>query len=142
MRKTYDHLWMRLSSFENLWTAYKKAARGKRSKPSVASFEYDLEFEDIATDETLKLGTQSGTVNYEVVAYYLPSSSIQAFEQFPDAIQALISGDVDAVIIDEVASQGYLGYGAELLKLVGPSIATDQLGFIFPQGVTWLSLLI
>jgi polar amino acid transport system substrate-binding protein len=38
------------------------------------------------------------------------------------------------VIIDEVAGQGYLGENADQLKLVGPSMSSDQLGFIFPKG--------
>jgi polar amino acid transport system substrate-binding protein len=38
------------------------------------------------------------------------------------------------VIIDEVAGQGYVGENADQLKLVGPSLSSDQLGFIFPLG--------
>jgi polar amino acid transport system substrate-binding protein len=33
-----------------------------------------------------------------------------------------------------VAGQGYLGENADSLKLVGPSLSSDQLGFIFPKG--------
>jgi ABC-type uncharacterized transport system YnjBCD ATPase subunit len=33
-------LWERLVSFENLLLAYKKAAKGRRSRASVAGFEY------------------------------------------------------------------------------------------------------
>jgi len=90
--------------------------------------------DDIVADPDLKLGTQTGTTNYETAATFLPAERIQAFEQFPFAVQALISGDVDAVIIDEVAGQGYVGENADLLKLVGPSLSSDQLGFIFPKG--------
>ncbi len=90
--------------------------------------------EEIVADETLNLGTQTGTTNYETAATYLPEDRIQAFEQFPFAVQALLSGDIDAVIIDETAGQGYLGENADLLKLVGPSMSSDQLGFIFPKG--------
>jgi polar amino acid transport system substrate-binding protein len=90
--------------------------------------------EDIVNDESLSLGTQTGTTNYETAAQYLPEERIQAFEQFPFAVQALLSGDLDAVIIDETAGQGYLGENADLLKLVGPSLSSDQLGFIFPLG--------
>lgn len=90
--------------------------------------------EDIVNDESLRLGTQTGTTNYETAATYLPEDRIQAFEQFPFAVQALLSGDIDAVIIDETAGQGYLGENAEDLKLVGPSMSSDQLGFIFPKG--------
>ena len=41
---------------------------------------------------------------------------------------------MDAVIIDETAGQGYVGESAEDLMLVGPSLSSDQLGFIFPKG--------
>ncbi|MCJ7512782.1 MAG: transporter substrate-binding domain-containing protein [Anaerolineales bacterium] len=90
--------------------------------------------DDIVADTNLKLGTQTGTTNYETATTFLPADRIQAFEQFPFAVQALISGDVDAVIIDEVAGQGYLGENADKLKLVGPSLSSDKLGFIFPLG--------
>jgi polar amino acid transport system substrate-binding protein len=90
--------------------------------------------DDIVADESLALGTQTGTTNYETAATFLPEDRIQAFEQFPFAVQALIAGDVDAVIIDEVAGQGYLGENADELKLVGPSMSSDELGFIYPQG--------
>jgi hypothetical protein len=43
MAKLYRNLWPKLISFENLLEAYRKAARGKRRKPSVATFEYHLE---------------------------------------------------------------------------------------------------
>jgi polar amino acid transport system substrate-binding protein len=90
--------------------------------------------EDIVADETLKLGTQTGTTNYETAAKFLPEERISAFEQFPFAVQAVIAGDIDAVIIDEVAGLGYLGENADVLKLVGPSLSSDQLGFVFPKG--------
>jgi polar amino acid transport system substrate-binding protein len=88
--------------------------------------------EDIVNDEDLLLGTQTGTTNYETATQYLDEERIQAFEQFPFAVQALIAGDIDAVIIDEIAGQGYLGENADVLKLVGPSMSSDQLGFIYP----------
>lgn len=90
--------------------------------------------DDFVKDEKLKLGTQTGTTNYETAAKYLPQERIQAFEQFPFAVQALLAGDIDAVIIDETAGQGYVGENADKLKLIGPSLSSDQLGFIFPKG--------
>jgi polar amino acid transport system substrate-binding protein len=90
--------------------------------------------EELAADDSLVIGTQTGTTNYETATQYLPEERIQAFEQFPFAVQALVAGDVDAVIIDEVAGQGYLGENADELDLIGPSISSDELGFIFPKG--------
>ncbi len=90
--------------------------------------------DEFVANETLRLGTQTGTTNYETAARLLPEARIQAFEQFPFAVAALINGDVDGVIIDETAGQGYVGTNAEKVKLVGEPISSDQLGFIFPKG--------
>ena len=90
--------------------------------------------QDIVDDADLKLGTQTGTTNYETALKHLDADRINAFEQFPFAVQALIAGDIDAVIMDETAGQGYLGENAQDLKLVGDSLSSDQLGFIYPLG--------
>jgi basic membrane protein A len=90
--------------------------------------------EDIVADETLKLGTQTGTTNYETALTYLPADRISAFEQFPFAVQALIAGDIDAVMIDETAGLGYMGENSDSVIIVGPSMSSDLLGFIYPLG--------
>lgn len=90
--------------------------------------------EEFAANDSLVLGTQSGTTNYETAAKFLPENRIQAFEQFPFAVQALIAGDVDAVMIDEIVGMGYQGENSDALELIGPAIASDELGFIFPKG--------
>jgi len=41
--KTYKHLFEQLTSFENLYQAWRGAARGKRAKAEVADFEFNLE---------------------------------------------------------------------------------------------------
>jgi retron-type reverse transcriptase len=41
--KTHKHLYPLITSFDNLWRAFKGAACGKRSHWDVATFEYDLE---------------------------------------------------------------------------------------------------
>lgn len=90
--------------------------------------------DEFVNNPDLVIGTQTGTTNFETASEMLPTERIQAFEQFPFAVQALIAGDVDAVIIDETAGQGYLGVNADQLKLVGESMSSDELGFIFPKG--------
>ena len=64
---------------------------------------------------------------------------MQPFEEFGFVIQSLIAGDVDAVIIDEVAGQGYIGENADQVELIGESLSSDQLGFIFPKGSKWVA---
>lgn len=90
--------------------------------------------EDIANNKELRLGTQTATTNYETAAKYLPEDRIQAFEQMPFAVQALISGDLDAVLIDEVVGLGYQGQNKEQVELIGDSMSSDELGFLFPKG--------
>jgi polar amino acid transport system substrate-binding protein len=90
--------------------------------------------DDLKKGENLKVGSQPGTTNYEVAAKLVGEKRIQAYDTFPVAVQALIAGDVDAVIMDNVAGQGYVGVNADKLKIVGSSLKSDELGFIFPKG--------
>lgn len=82
------------------------------------------------------LGTQVGTTNYELGATLVGEDRIDAFDQFGVAVQALIAGDVDAVIIDDIAGQGYLGVNADQTRLLADDLQSDPLGFIFPKGST------
>lgn len=90
--------------------------------------------ESFIENSELIVGTQTGTTNFETISELVSAERIQAFDSFPFAVQALISGDVDAVIIDETAGLGYQGANADQLKLVGDSLSSDQLGFVFPKG--------
>ncbi|HEX5615635.1 MAG TPA: transporter substrate-binding domain-containing protein [Acidimicrobiia bacterium] len=90
--------------------------------------------DEFAADDSLKLGTQPGTTNYDVGVELVGEGRIEGYEQFAFAVQALINGDVDAVIMDSTAGQGYVGENAEDLKLLEGSLSSDELGFIFPKG--------
>ena len=80
------------------------------------------------------MGTQVGTTNYELGATLVDEARILAYDQFGIAVQALIAGDVDTVIIDDVAGQGYLGVSNEQTALLPDDLQSDPLGFIFPIG--------
>ena len=90
--------------------------------------------EELVANEDLIMGTQINTTNYETAIEYLPEERVKAFDTFPFANAALISGDIDAVIMDEVVGLGYQGENADLLELIGPAITSDELGFYFPEG--------
>ncbi|MBM4408168.1 MAG: transporter substrate-binding domain-containing protein [Chloroflexi bacterium] len=81
---------------------------------------------------TYIIGTQIGTTNYETAKKEYTDARIKAFDQFAFAVQALINKDVDAVIIDSTAGQGYVGENADQIKLLDGSLSSDQLGFVFP----------
>jgi len=82
----------------------------------------------------LKLATQKGTTNYEEAIKLVGEARVVAFDTFGDAVQALISKDADAVIIDDTAGQGYVGVNADQIKLLPGFLVGQELGFIFPKG--------
>jgi polar amino acid transport system substrate-binding protein len=91
--------------------------------------------EALVANESLVVGVQPGTTNYFVALDLVGEDRLVAYDTFPVAVQALIAGDVDAVVMDDVAGQGYVGVNADRLKVVGqPLTATEELGFIFPKG--------
>ncbi len=52
--KTYKNLYPQIYDFGNLYTAYRKARKGKRSRAAVASFEFDLEHNLLALQNELR----------------------------------------------------------------------------------------
>ena len=94
---------------------------------------------EITSIEDLKSGdyivaTQKGTTNYDFAVNALGEDKVKAFDDFNFAIQAVISGDADASIIDETAGLGYMGANKGDVKLVGGDLTSEQLGFAFPNG--------
>lgn len=90
--------------------------------------------DDLRNSGDYRVGTQTGTTNYETSVEIVGEDRVVGFEQFALAVQALINGDVDAVIIDDTAGTGYVGENAEEVVLVGDPIVSQELGFIFPKG--------
>ena len=80
------------------------------------------------------LGTQIGTTNYDAGVELVGVDRVKPYEDFGFAVQSLIAGDVDAMIVDETAGQGYIGENAREVRLIGGSLSSDQLGFIYPKG--------
>ena len=91
--------------------------------------------ESLAADESLLVGVQPATTNYWVALDLVGEERIVAYETFPVAVQALIAGDVDAVVMDDVAGQGYVGVNADRLQIIGgPLTSLEEIGYIFPLG--------
>ncbi len=89
---------------------------------------------DFTTDTKLKLGTQKGTTNYDQAVKMVGDSRVTGFDTFGDAVQALINKDVDGVVIDDTAGQGYVGVNADKTKLLPEKLVSQPLGFVFPKG--------
>jgi len=81
------------------------------------------------------VGTQIGTTNEAVAIELVGEARVRSFDTFDLPIQALIAGDVDAVIIDQEAAEGFVATNSTSIKIVGePLTSEEQLGFVFPPG--------
>lgn len=89
--------------------------------------------DDVINSDAI-VATQVGTTNFELATELVGEDRIQAFDQFGLAVQALIAGDVDVVIIDDAAGLGYIGENAETIETIDDPLQSDPLGFIFPKG--------
>ena len=61
--KTYKNLYPQIYAFENLYYAYRAARKGKRARPAVAAFEFDME------SNLLQLQTELRERTYQPGAY-------------------------------------------------------------------------
>lgn len=89
---------------------------------------------ELAADPNLLVGTQPGTTNYDTAVELVGEERIVAYDQFGTAVQALINGDVDAVVMDNVAGLGYVGANPDSVKLTGQPLTSEALGFIYSKG--------
>ncbi|HUF97626.1 MAG TPA: transporter substrate-binding domain-containing protein [Ilumatobacter sp.] len=89
---------------------------------------------DDVLDSDCTVTSQTGTTNLATAQEVFGEDRVIALEEFGFVVQSVIAGDNCAAIIDETAGQGYVGANADAVKLVGDSLSSDQLGFIFPKG--------
>ena len=80
------------------------------------------------------IAVQKGTTNYEKAVELVGEENVVAYDTFDFAVQAVISGDAVAALLDETAGLGYVGANSEDVKLVGEDLTSEQLGFAFPEG--------
>ncbi len=90
--------------------------------------------DDFKANPDLLVGTQIGTTNEIVAKETFPDKEIQSFEDFGAAVLALISNDIDAVVIDTVSATGYMKENEGKLKNGGQITSDEKLAFVFPPG--------
>ena len=87
----------------------------------------------------LLIAAQAGTTPFYVSVYNVldgdeANPRIKLFETFGATVQALKAGDVDLVLTDGTAGNGYVAASDGGLKIVGEPLGTEDFGFIFPKG--------
>jgi len=92
-----------------------------------------------AADDDLLMAAQPGTTPFYVGVYDVldgdeANPRIKLMETFGATVQALRTGDVDLVLTDGTAGNGYVDASDGGLKIVGEKLGTEDFGFIFPKG--------
>ena len=92
-----------------------------------------------AANDDLLMAAQPGTTPFYVGVYDVLDGNeanprIKLFETFGAGVQALRAGDVDLVLTDGTAGNGYVEASDGGLKIIGEKLGTEDFGFIFPKG--------
>ena len=80
------------------------------------------------------VGAQDATTNRESAVELVGESRFVGFAETGEAVDALIAGEIDAVIIHETAGLGYITDRGEQVMMIGEAVETDAVGIIFPKG--------
>ncbi len=91
-----------------------------------------------AADDDLLMAAQPGTTPFYVGVYDVldgdeANPRIKLMETFGATVQALRAGDVDLVLTDGTAGNGYVDASDGGLKIIGEKLGTEDFGFIFPK---------
>lgn len=102
----------------------------------------EARFTDAATfaaNPDLLMAAQPGTTPFYVGVYEVLDGNeenprIVKFETFGAGLEALRAGDVDLVLSDSTAANGYVSSSNGGLKIIGEALGAEDFGFIFPKG--------
>jgi ABC-type amino acid transport substrate-binding protein len=89
--------------------------------------------EALVSMEQKIVGVQIGTTNEEAALKLVAADRLRSYDTFDLPVLALISGDVDAVVIDTVAAVGFMEENPGDLAIAGDPITSGELlGFAYP----------
>lgn len=95
--------------------------------------------DEFKANEDLVIATQLGTTNEIIAHEFVGVDRTQSFEDFGLAVQSLLTGDNDAVMIDVVAAVGFISENPGELKLIPEGVTSDeQLALVFPPGSEYI----
>ncbi len=80
------------------------------------------------------VGVQTGTTNDETATKIVGDKNVRRYDTFDLAVVALVNKDVDAVIIDKPAAEGFIAVYKGKLKIAGEPFTSEDLGLVFQKG--------
>jgi polar amino acid transport system substrate-binding protein len=114
--------------FSQLYQAYDETQLVRANEDRFTNSAELLELDDY------RIGTQTGTTN-EITAHNIfGSDNVQSYQDFPAAVQALLQDDVDAVVVDRPAAEGFITTQGNMKTLDESLSGIQGLAFAFPPG--------
>jgi polar amino acid transport system substrate-binding protein len=84
---------------------------------------------------SMMVGAVPDTTNYDVATGLVGKDRVLSYATFDEAVDSLLAGDIDAVVMDDVAGRGYAGKNAAEVEIAGEPLAeAEKLGFVFAKG--------
>ena len=90
--------------------------------------------EEFVATEALRVAVQIATTNEEAAIGLVGEARVDSFDTYGLAVEALLSGDADGVVLDNSIAPSYLAQHPDDLVVMGEAFTTEELGFIFQQG--------
>jgi len=88
--------------------------------------------EDSLVASDLNIGTQIGTTNEITALKLVGEARVMSFDTYDMPVVALMAGDVDTVIIDEVAAIGFMRANPGKMRVAFAATGGELLAFPFP----------
>ncbi|HEY3312602.1 MAG TPA: transporter substrate-binding domain-containing protein [Anaerolineales bacterium] len=80
------------------------------------------------------VSSQLGTTNEKKAIEIVGEKNVKSFDTFDASVLALLSKDVDAVIIDQPAALGFMAANKGKLKFLDELLTSEDLGFVYKKG--------
>jgi polar amino acid transport system substrate-binding protein len=93
-----------------------------------------LDVKGMKADSAQIVGTQLGTTNEIVAKKNFPAVRVKSFEDFGATVLALLAGDIDGVVIDNISASGFMRENKGKMKIAGQLTSDEELAFVFPPG--------
>ncbi len=103
---------------------------------AVRTADEGLALDDFTKDGSdLVLGSQNGTTNAILAEKLVGRGRLQVYDDFNAAVQALINGDVDGVVLDDVAADAFAQqYAGQLVVDIRGVKSGDNIGLAVAEG--------
>ncbi len=88
----------------------------------------------LAALTTALVASQLGTTNEKKAIEIVGDKRVKSFDTFDSSVLALMSKDVDAVIMDQPAAMGFIAANKGKLKFLPELLTSEDLGFVFKKG--------